>query len=661
MRLFYPILLALVFVATLFLGTLFFIAQYPLVDFSVLENYSPSRGSVLLDDVGQEWARFQIERRDPVSLSLIPKKVVQAFIAAEDHDFFSHAGISLRGIVRSLFVNLVSRRVVQGASTITQQLVKLLFTDSQRTWSRKLKEQFLALLVERQFTKEQILEIYLNHIYFGSGIYGVEAACQRFWGKPLAQITLDEAAILAGTIRSPLKYSPLLNPDNSLKTRNAILKSMHKIGSITKQEYDEAVVRQVQVVSAAQGGPLAPYFKEHIRIVLEEMLGKSALYNDDLVIQTTLSSDIQRAAEQSFNSSFNQLQKTLIPEVNGGLLVLENATGKIKALIGGTDFSRSPFNRATQARRQMGSTFKPFIYAAAIESGMGFDQVALDEPLSITDAVGTVWEPQNATHRFDGPMTLAWALSTSNNSIAIKTFLTVGAQRVINLARNAGISGIMNPYPSLALGCVEASVQESASAFTVFANNGIYRAPYGIEWIKNKWGKKIWKVTPEERSVMSLSVASQVSKVLQLSLDRLKYRQAPNDRLMCDAIGKTGTTNDARTCWFIGSTPEYTTAIYIGCDTNKSLGKNVLAAHTTYPLWLSVTKKLPVTQRYFNRDTLLEEKIVNQYTGSSSSPEEPDAITLLIDPEISYPKYAPNPVKNSKQAEEREIVHEEAF
>jgi penicillin-binding protein 1A len=644
MRLWSALALIFVLITSLFLGSLFFIAQWPVVDFSVLENYSPAQGSILLDDKGEEWARFQYDRREMVSLAKMPPQLIHAFLAAEDHAFFTHSGISVRAIFRSLLVNIVHGRVVQGASTITQQLVKLLFTDSRRTFSRKIKEQFLALLVERQFSKEQILEIYLNHIYFGCGIYGVEAACQRFWGKHVHEITIDEAAILAGTIRSPGKYCPLLHPEHSIDLRNGILQSMLTLKYITKDEYKKAKAQEIKVQSLVESEPLASYFKEHIRMFLEDLVGKKSLYKDGLVIQTTLNKEMQRKAQEVFNSSFTQLKKTIHPEVNGGLITLEVSTGAIKAFIGGTSFVESPFNRVTQARRQMGSTFKPFVYAAAIDFGMGFDQVSIDEPISITDAVGTVWEPGNVTHTFTGPMTLALGLSRSNNILAIKTFLTVGAEKIIALAQDAGITGTINPYPSLALGCLECTVQESAAGFNIFANNGIYVKPHGIRWIKNKWGDKIWKYKPEAKRVLSSLVSGQVAKVLTISLEKAKLRQAAEERLTCEALGKSGTTNDARTCWFSGSTPDYTTTLYIGCDNNRSMGENILSVNTTYPLWHKFMRHVPVSKNHFSYDSNLKEVLINQYTGERTTYEDPFVLSILIDPKRWYPRFAPNPI-----------------
>lgn len=643
MRLLYWFGMGFILFSSIILGSLFFILQQPWVDFSALENYNPGRASILLDDEGNEWARFQLDRREPVRLNKMPDHLIKAFLAAEDHDFFNHFGISFKGIIRSALVNFTKGRVVQGASTITQQLVKLLFTDSKRTFTRKIKEQFLAFLVEKQFSKEQILEIYLNHIYFGCGIYGVEAAAQRFWGKHINEISVDQSALLAGIISSPGMYCPLLHPDNSVKRRNIVLNSMKKLNFINKEEYERSKDAVINIQSK-EDGPLAPYFKEYLRIILEDIVGKKALYNEGLIIQTTLNSHAQRTAQDVFNSSLEELKKSINNKLEGGLLTLEVNTGEIKAMIGGTNFAKSQFNRALQANRQIGSTFKPLIYAAAIESGAGFDQRAIDEPISIIDSIQNVWEPRNSTHTFYGPMTLALALSKSNNIIAIKTLLNVGIEKVISLAEAAGLKGKINPYPSIALGCIDATLKEVSSMFNIFANNGIYSKPYCMRWIKNRQGQKIWKFSPERKRVFPDYINSQVSKILSISLDKSRNNMAPEDRLKADAIGKTGTTNDARTCWYVGSTPDYTTALYLGCDDNQILGNNVLASRIAFPIWYKITKKLPITKEHFSYDPSLKEVYIDPINGNPISRENKNGISILIDPQVSYLRDAINPV-----------------
>lgn len=255
------------------LGILFYVSQEPWVDFSLLEHYNPGKPSIVLDDEGKEWTRFQLDRRDAIHMQDIPQYVVKAFLAAEDWNFFKHSGLSLRGIARSIFVNIISGRRAQGASTITQQLVRLLYFDAEKSFKRKIKEQILAVIVERQFTKEQILEMYLNHVYFGCGIYGIEAASQRFWNKHVKELSIDEAAALASIVQLPQRYCPLYHPDATLKRRNTVLYKMHKLDFITKEVYEEAKLKPITVIKD-DTSTRAPHFKETLRIFLEELVGK---------------------------------------------------------------------------------------------------------------------------------------------------------------------------------------------------------------------------------------------------------------------------------------------------------------------------------------------------------------------------------------------------
>src|SRR5581483_1216249 len=332
--LYYTIIFITLLCASL-LGMMYCLLYQKSIDFSVLEQYHQGSPSIVLDDQGHEWARFQFDCREAVPLEKIPPHVIKAFLAAEDHTFFSHKGISWRGILRSIIVNLWRGRKAQGASTITQQLVRLLFFNAKKTYSRKIKEQIFALLVEFQFSKEQILEAYLNHVFFGCGIYGVQAACQRFWGKDVAQVTVDEAAVLAAIMRSPNKYCPLMYPLSAQQRRDIVLERMYKLGFITKQQYQEAVARSV-VVQKNTSNQCAPHLKEMIR--------KKLLYTGGLVIQTTLNVAVQNLAQREFEKQIKQLRSGRLGNVDGALISIDVKTGGIKALIGGFDFATSKFN-----------------------------------------------------------------------------------------------------------------------------------------------------------------------------------------------------------------------------------------------------------------------------------------------------------------------------
>lgn len=620
------IIMGAIFTFIIAWGTSFFLATYPVVNFSVLGNNNQGSPTILLDDEGKEWARYQVDKRTPVLLSQMPDHLMKAFIAAEDRSFFKHSGLSWRGIIRSTLVNIARGKRAQGASTITQQLIKLLYFDGRKTFSRKIKEQFLALLVEQQFTKEQILETYLNNIYFGSGIYGVQAAAQRFWGISVEDISIGQAALLASIIPSPHNYSPLYDAELALKRRNFVLGQLLKCAFITHDNYEKALNERLDLV-VEHKETKALYLYESIRQFLEEKYGKQAVYTGGLVVQTTLNKKIQEQAEKSFNEHYkNDLYEKIGKDIEGALITLDVKTGDIKALIGGTDFKKSSFNRALQAVRQQGSVFKPILYAAALQHGMTFLDTALDEPF-ILQSGNQTWEPHNYHLEHEGIMTLAYALSYSNNIVSAKTILAVGPQKVADLAKKFRIYNAP-AYPSLSLGCVDSTLIQVAGMFNVFANSGTYVEPHFINWIKDKQGKKILNFQAETEQVLDLRIVSQVVRVLSLGLERKK--KTSSEWIDSDAFNKTGTTNDSRTCWFAGSTPELTTVIYTGFDDNRPMGKNIFPVHTGYPIWLSLHKTINTTYKNFPIDSSLREVSINIKTGNLSECKDDCQVFSLL-------------------------------
>ena len=627
-RVAYIFLMVSVAVGTFCGGALFFVMHNHTIDFSILSQYNTGRPSILLDDAGNEWGRFQLDRRDPVEGVTLPPHVTNAFIAAEDWDFFAHNGISWKGIVRSVVVNLYHGRKAQGASTITQQLVKLLFFDSQKTFTRKIKEQLYAVLVEQQMTKEQILSTYLNHVCFGCGIYGVEAASQRFWSKHAHEISFDEAATLAGIIRSPARYCPLVYPLSAQKRRDVILGKMKHLGFITAQEYDDALVKNVAVKDKSYD-TFAPHIKEMVRASLENIVGKTMLYSGGLQIQTTINQPMQIAAQEAFKTEMIKLHKKFGDELDGGLITLDRKTGEIKALVGGFDFCTSKWNRAMQAQRQMGSIIKPLIYAAAMERGMTFADTEIDEPTEWVQD-GVVWAPNNYDKKFNGEITLAYALSHSNNIVTIKTFLRVGPQAIIDLAKKCHVTSNFHAYPSLSLGCVDVTLGECAGMFNVFANDGVYVAPHLLSWIKDRWGTRIYKETVTTERVIESRIVGQVKSVLCLGPERVKAIYGVKNWINSQAMSKTGTTNDSRTCWFIGSTPTLTTAVYVGFDDNRSMGYNVYPIRTAFPIWLNFNRAIESSEKTFSYDPSLQEKIIDEHTGLVTTKSAPGAIAILV-------------------------------
>lgn len=611
------ILLTLIVCASAFVaGMAVYLQQNPLVDFEVFENYDPGQASILLDDHDQEWGRFELDRRDPVPLTEIPDCLINAFLVTEDRDFFNHQGISYRGIMRSIFANLKSGRKVQGASTITQQLVKLLYLDSQKTFTRKIKEQIAAVLIERQFTKKQILEIYLNHIYLGCGIYGVAAASKRFFGKNIQDIQPHEAATLAGVIKSPVQYCPLLCPLSSLNRRNLILKQLFNQKLIDQATYEYAVQQPLGLVTYDKS-VLAPHLKETIRTFLETQVGKKQLYSGGLIIRTTLNQKIQQIANQQFNVRVKALRADLRDQIDGALMTIDTKTGEVRALIGGLDFTQSKYNRALQARRQIGSIFKPIVFAVALQNGHNFAETEIDEPIELL-VNNQVWAPRNNTREFLGQMSLAKALAISNNIVPIKLLQKTDISEVVRLAQRLRLTNVVNPYLSLALGCVDVTLKEATGAFNVFANGGIYVEPHYLKWVKDRWGHKIWKKQIDREQVLPVEITSQVAKVLEISMQHF-LKLFHNSNFKTPAFGKTGTTNDSRSCWFAGATPSLTTLVYIGQDGNQSMGHNTYASWTAFPIWLGLHERLKEVPAEFPVDPKLQRTYINWNTGAETT------------------------------------------
>lgn len=600
-----------------------YLATHNWVDLSALERTSGHRPTIVLDDKGKEWTRFQLDRREPIPLAEVPKNLIQAFLATEDHAFFDHYGISLRGIARSIIVNFIKGRKVQGASTITQQLVRLLFLNYERTFTRKTKEQILSIIVEYQFTKEQILEAYLNNIYLGSDIYGVQAAAQRFWGIPARDLQPHQSAVLAAIVRSPNHYCPLFNPKAAKQRRDLVLKLMYQRGYLTKEALEKEL-REPLALTKKKQLVVAPHFRETIRQILEEKFGHQTLYTGGLIVQTTLNRTAQIQAEKVFSKHLEDLSK-LDNEIDGALVCIDAQNAGIKALIGGRDFSTSQFNRTLQAHRQMGSTFKPLVYTAVIEAGLhNLSDTLIDEPLQSVEN----WNPQNVQEKFEGTMTLANALMTSNNIIAAKLFLEIGAQKVIECAQRFHLTGTLPPYPSLALGCTECTPLQSAAVFNTLANKGIYREPYMIEWVKNSDGKRIFKHSPHEEQVVSWEVSSQILQGLRLVSKHLKEKIGR--WISGDSAGKTGTTNENRSCWFAGTTPTHTTVIFLGRDDNRSLKNKVFSSWHACPIWIDLNLAIenPISEFTFAPD--LHRVIIDKRTGEPTSVDATDAIEVLV-------------------------------
>lgn len=607
------------------LGALYYVTHNTIVPLFIPQAFA-AQESILLDDEGIEWARLQRDQREHVPLTQLPRHLINAFIATEDRQFYQHSGISWYGIIRSIVYNLRYRRFMQGASTITQQLVRLLLGDTQKTVQRKIKEQLIALMVEQHYSKDQILEMYLNNLYFGCGIYGIKAAAQRFWNKQPDELTLDESAVLAGIVKNPHKYCPLTQVLNALQRRNVVLSCMVHAGFIDESTMHRLQELPLTTVQSDTATCCAPHARDAIQQQLETVLGRHQLYRGGLTIKTTLNRTMQHHAQLCFKASLEKLRatKTINKKINGALVCLQTDTGEIKALIGGYDYATSQFNRATQAHRQLGSIFKPLVYASALEKGMPLSRVEYDEPLSIPDR-GTLWEPGNVTKKFDGPMTTARALVNSNNIIAIKTVLAAGVDTVFFHAQQCGLP-VKNPYLSLALGCIDATPCEAAGMFNIFANKGVYQEPHLVQWVKDPSETIVWQATPRTQTVLSWATCSTIMHLLEQAVKHVT-NYLHHEPLRCAAAGKTGTTNKAQNCWFAGSTPQYTTVVYLGADDHTPLGR-IFATTSAFPLWLSFNKSINQPILNFTYDPQLEEISIDPLTGDRL--EQPTAHSLAL-------------------------------
>lgn len=545
---------------------------------------------------GEEIGTFYEERRELISLEEIPDELINAVIAIEDHLFFRHRGLNLKGILRAFLTNLRRGRIIEGGSSITQQLAKLLFLTPDKTYSRKIKEALLALKIERHYTKEEILECYLNKVYFGHGVYGVEAASRFYFGKSTKDLCLAEAALLAGLIKAPNRYSPIINPEAAKLRQWIVLKRMARCGYISEEEAKKA---RNQFLRMMKEGRIrwrsfpnkAPYFVEYIRQKCEKRYG-DALYKSGLKIYTTLDLKMQKAAEDVLIKGLSRMNRFSKGErVEGAIVAIDPKTGYIKAMVGGSGFtSENQLNRVTQAKRQPGSAFKPFLYTAAIDNGFTPADTLKDEPITYDD-FGRKWSPQNYDGRFRGIVTLREALEDSLNVASIRLIEKVGPRRVAWYAYRMGIRSHLYPTLSLALGTSEVTPLEMCIAFSVFANQGVRVEPIGIRYVEDSDGVILEENIPIEERVLSEETAYILTNMMEGVVKRGTGRWAIGDRLGRPVAGKTGTSSDFRDAWFVGFTPDLVCAVWVGYDKGGiSLGRGMVGGVVAAPIWRDFMK-----------------------------------------------------------------------
>ncbi len=558
-----------------------------------------ARSSVFYDHRGRPAFTIFKEQRIEVPLDQISPNLKKAMLAIEDQRFYDHQGIDLVRMAGAAIANLREGNRAQGASTITQQLARMSFLTLEKTYSRKFQEMVLAALIENDFAKDQILELYLNKVYFGAGLYGAEAAARGYFGKQAGDLTLAEAALLAGLVKAPSNYAPTANIERAVRRRTVVLQAMLESGMIDRDEFDRAHASKVTLTdSLSNEEPYGRYFKEHVRRELVNRFGADRVYEGGLKVYTTIDLDMQRAADAEVQRVLKDLDtrrssRTKAPLANpaalqAALVAIDPRSGEVRALIGGRDFVQSNFNRAINAKRQPGSAFKPFVYAAALEAG--FTPATLISNLD--DPVYTVqgdWIPED-DHSEATAMTMRAALKTSSNRAAVRMLEDLGIDKAVDYAKRIGV-GEMPGVPSLALGAGEVTLESLTSAYGVFASRGARRSATYIKRVEDAEGVVLYQASLEVSQVISEQTAYLMTHMLADVVNHGTAYPARQLGFKLPAAGKTGTTNDYRDAWFVGYTPRLVTGVWVGFDQPQTIVSRGYAATVAVPLWAGFMKK----------------------------------------------------------------------
>ncbi len=523
--------------------------------------YEPGNDVTVLDAKGRMIARRGLTQGESIQLGALPPYVGNAFIAVEDRRFRRHWGIDPWGLMRAAYADWREGAYVQGGSTLTQQLAKNLFLKPDRTLERKIEEAILAVYLESRYSKDEILTQYLNRVYFGAGVYGIEAASERFFGKPARELTLTEAAILAGSVKAPSRYNPEASPKASLARASVVLDAMKEQDFINaRQRKDAAAARPKIAHSFATPG--AGYFVDFVISQIPQFVGKP---KERLIVETTMDVDVQKLAEYALTRALDKDGPKL--GASQGALVALTPDGALRALVGGRSYDDSPFNRATDALRQPGSAFKPFVYLTALEHGHHPSDEVFDGPVTIGN-----WKPGNYEGEYEGNITLAHALAHSSNSASVQLTNEVGPAEVVRVAHRLGIADKLNPVPSLALGTSEVTPLELTAGYAAFANGGIGVVPYGIVRVRTASGKTLYQRKESGIGrVMSPEANAEMTDMMAGTIEEGTGRAARlRDR---PVAGKTGTSQDYRDAWFVGFSADYVTGVWIGNDNGDSMKK----------------------------------------------------------------------------------------
>lgn len=600
-----------------------------------LETYRPSAVTRIYSSDNILLAELFAEKRDPVPIEDIPAFLKEALVATEDRNFYNHIGIDLKGIMRAIIKDIMAGEFVEGASTITQQLTKTLFLTPRKTLMRKIKEALLALQLERRYTKNEILELYLNQVYFGSGAYGVESAARIFFEKSVKELNLAESALIAGMPKAPSVYSPLINPELAIKRRNIVLKQMLQTDIINKKAYKNAIKEAMHPAASDLKSVKAPYFIGYIKKILEKSLSSSILYKGGLRITTTLAYNLQQNAEHAVARGLSALENRMIingikePAPQAALVALDVRTGGILAMVGGKDFYKSPFNRATSAKRQPGSAFKPVIYALAIERGFSQNSMILDAPVSFK-GVDRDWKPENFSKDYKGEITFRKALALSKNIPAVRLMKKLGPSSVVQFAHSMGIESYMPADLSLALGTSETTLLNLTSVYAVFPNKGNMIKPYGVIEVSDSSGRIIMRAKPKKNAAMSRAGAAIITDMLRAVVTEGTGKKAK--KLSRPVGGKTGTTNNYKDALFIGFSPTVAAGVWVGQDRMVNLGKGETGARAALPIWIDFMEKIleESPAYYFDMPDDVVRLYMDTVTGDIKSEAEPGTVSSLF-------------------------------
>lgn len=616
-----------------------------------LEQINPRLVTRLYDKDSNLVNEFYVERRVWTPIDSIPDMVKNAVIATEDRIFYHHWGMNPWAIPAAIVETVFEGKKLRGASTLTQQLAKLVFLTPERSITRKIKEALTAIRIEQTYTKDEILEFYLNQVYLGAGAYGFQAAGQAYFGRPLDSLRIEEIAMLAGMLQRPEGYRPDRHPEVALERRNTVLYAMYDAGYIEREQYEAAVKTPVVALPQNIKTPDGAYYVEEIRKYLERKYGENSLYADGVSIYSTMDQSIQHYADSMVNIQVERVRKKLKyrhtwmlglsqkykmsadsivrhwDDVYGrftkdyldkdtnsvdslrrfpdsvryhraemAMILIENQTGAIRAMVGGSDFNYTKFNRAVQSLRQPGSSFKPFVYATAMDNGASPCDSVNDQPVTLpdpTDSTGQrYWRPANYDENFEGQMTLRRALYLSKNLPAILTGMKYGLNNVVSYARKFGLKAPLEAVPSLAIGSIGATLMEMTSAYTVFPNGGTRIEPYYLESIVGKNGEIMEKNMKIEHEVLKKPSAYIMVNMLQDVNIRGTAAKVWASGFIHPSGGKTGTTNDYIDAWYIGFTKQYTMGVWVGTDANYPMGPGNTGGDDALPLWIDVMKQL---------------------------------------------------------------------